>query len=281
MCAISPANDSQQELLYRGVTRLIGWVCTATLIFACCEMAKARNRSEAAAADTLPILVELFTSEGCSSCPPADAMLEKMDAQPIPGAQLIVLSEHVDYWDHDGWKDPYSSSLVTERQNDYVRALGLKTAYTPQVIVDGMSEIRLSDPQQCKQVFQKALAAGTLPVRIVALNVATGNPAIIRGRVEVDKDPDRRDADVYVVAALDHAESQILRGENSGKHLTHVAVVEQIKRIARVTKGNGAAQDFDLKLKSGNDPTNLRLVAFVQQAGPGKVLGAALRKSEN
>jgi hypothetical protein len=208
-------------------------------------------------------------------------MLEKMDAQPIPGAQLIVLSEHVDYWDHDGWKDPYSSSLVTERQNDYVRALGLKTAYTPQVLVDGTSELRLSDPQQFKQVFERAMAAGTLPVRIVALNVGTGAPAIIRGRVEVDNDPNRRDADVYIVAALDHAESQILRGENGGKHLTHVAVVEQIKRIARITKGNGAAQDFELKLKSGNDQRNLRIVAFVQQAGPGKVLGAALRKSEN
>jgi hypothetical protein len=281
MFGISPANDRQRKLLCGGVIGLIGWVCTVTLIFGHCEMAKARNRSEAAAADTLPILVELFTSEGCSSCPPADAMLEKMDAQPIPGAQLIVLSEHVDYWDHDGWKDPYSSSLVTERQNDYVRALGLKTAYTPQVLVDGTSELRLSDPQQFKQVFERAMAAGTLPVRIVALNVGTGASAIIRGRVEVDNDPNRRDADVYIVAALDHAESQVLRGENGGKHLTHVAVVEQIKRIARITKGNGAAQDFELKLKSGNDQRNLRIVAFVQQAGPGKVLGAALRKSEN
>jgi hypothetical protein len=281
MFGISPAIHNQRKCLHGGAIGLIAWACIATLIFGYCAMAKARNRSEAAAADTLPILVELFTSEGCSSCPPADAMLEKMDAQPIPGAQLIVLSEHVDYWDHDGWKDPYSSSLVTERQNDYVRALGLKTAYTPQIIVDGTSELRLSDPQQFKQVFEKAMAAGTLPVRIVVLNIAAGTPAIIRGRVEVDKDPDRRDADVYVVAALGHAESQVVRGENGGKHLTHVAVVEQFKRIAKISKGNGAAQDFELKLKSGNDPTNLRIVVFVQQAGPGKVLGAALRKSEN
>jgi hypothetical protein len=281
MFASSPANHSQRKILHRGVIELVGWACAASLILGFCAMGKARNGSQPSVAGTLPILVELFTSEGCSTCPPADAMLEKMDAQPVPGAQLIVLSEHVDYWNHDGWKDPYSSSSVTERQNDYVRALGLKTAYTPQIIVDGTSELRLADPQQFKQVFEKALATGTLPVRIVALNVGTGAPAIIRGRVEVDQDPDRRDADVYVVAALDHAESQVLRGENGGKHLTHVAVVEQFKRIVRIAKGNGAAQDFELKLKSGSEQTNLRIVVFVQQAGPGKVLGAALRKSED
>lgn len=228
----------------------------------------------------LPVLVELFTSEGCSTCPPADLMLEQMDKQPIPGAQLIVLSEHVDYWDHDGWKDPYSSSSSTDRQNEYIRAFGLKTAYTPQIFIDGASELRLNDPQQLNQVFQKALSAPKIRVRIASLTVEATTSTVVRGRIEVDENPEKHKADVYVVAALDHAESQVLRGENGGKHLTHVAVVQEIKRIAKLEKGKNLAQDFELKIKPGTDPANLRIVALVQESGPGRVLGAALRKLE-
>lgn len=228
-------------------------------------------------ADLHPILVELFTSEGCSSCPPADEFVQKLDTlQPVAGAQLIVLSEHVDYWDHEGWKDPSSSHALTERQGEYVRALKLSTAYTPQIILDGASEMRISDAQQVETLFQQAVAAPKISVRIVTVSVDQG---VLRTHIETDANTDGRNADVYVAVALDHLGSQVLRGENGGRHLTHVAVVQQIAKIGKLQTGKNFAEDARLKLKAGTSLNDIRVVAFVQAPGPGKLLGAALWKA--
>jgi hypothetical protein len=255
--------------------RMITCACVAVLIAGSLLSEGVGYGQETPVQNPSPVLVELFTSEGCSTCPPADALLEQMDKQPIPGAQLIVMSEHVDYWDHGGWKDPYSSSSLTERQNAYVRTLGLKTAYTPQIIIDGLGELQRGDPQRINQLFLQVLALGKVPVHIALVGAET--PAVVRGRIEVDDTTDNRSADVYVAIALDHAESKVSAGENVGKNLTHVAVVKELRRIAKVEKGKGVGQDFEFKLKSGSDPANARIIAFVQEAGPGKVLGAAVR----
>ncbi len=228
-----------------------------------------------------PVLVELFTSEGCSSCPPVDILLKKLDAsQPIPGAQLIVLSEHVTYWDQDGWRDPNSSSALTERQDSYEAALGEKTPYTPQLIVDGTHQVRAGDPKQVQGTLEKAAATPKVPVRIGDVTVDAGTPTLLRTHIETDANFEKHSADIYVAVALDHVESQVLRGENGGRHLLHVAVVQELNKIGKLPKGKSFSQDVELKLKPGTDPRNVRLVVLVQESGPGKVLGAALRKPE-
>jgi hypothetical protein len=228
-----------------------------------------------------PVLVELFTSEGCSSCPPADEFVQKLDAlQPVPGAYLIVLSEHVDYWDHDGWKDPNSSPALTDRQNAYVRALGLSTPYTPQIIVDGTREMGLSDPQVVEQIFRQAVSTPKVPVRISTVTFDHGKSDLLRAHLEADQDNDNTSADLYLAIALDHTESQVLRGENGGRHLKHVAVVQQIAKVGKLQKGKALVEDVALKLKPGLATDNLRVVAFVQKPGPGKLLGVAVWKPE-
>jgi hypothetical protein len=226
-----------------------------------------------------PILVELFTSEGCSSCPPADALLEKLDgAEPSPGAQLIVLSEHVDYWDHDGWKDPASSASITERQTSYVHALGLQTPYTPQMIVDGSIELHMDDPKQMIRVFQDDGAKPKSPVHIDTVSVDADNSGIVQAHIQADGTSDKRNADVYVAIALGRVESQVLHGENSGRHLTHVAVVQELTKVGKLQKGKSFDETVRMKLKPGTYAKNVRVVAFVQEPGPGTLLGAALWK---
>ncbi len=229
-------------------------------------------------APATPILVELFTSEGCSSCPPADALLERMDAsQPIPGVHLIVLSEHVDYWNHDGWKDPYSSSLFTDRQSAYVHSLGLNTAYTPQFIIDGNLELKAGDPEEVRRVFQKDLAAPKVSVQIDSVTVDPATPPLLRAHIAVNGDSAKHNADIFVAIALDHAESQVSAGENAGHHLKHVAVVQELIKVGKLAKGKNFDQDVQVKLKPDTNAKNVRIIAFVQEPGAGRVLGSALQ----
>jgi len=237
----------------------------------------ARPANHDGAASPAPVLLELFTSEGCSSCPPADNFVRSVDAkQPFPGVQLIVLSEHVDYWDQDGWKDPFSSHSFTDRQTEYVHALRLDTPYTPQIIVNGTTILK-GNPQQIAQIFAKAADAPKVLVRIASVTVGTP-PDVVRAHIDVDGSAAAHSADIFVAVALDHAESQVLKGENSGKRLAYVAVVEEIKKVGKLNKGKNFSEDVELKLKSAPDPKNLRLVAFAQEPGPGEVLGAAMAK---
>lgn len=243
------------------------------------QQAEAETRSATPSTSKMPVpvLVELFTSEGCSSCPPADVILQRLDEfQPIPGAQLIILSEHVTYWDHDGWKDPNSSRIFTERQNSYETTLGEKEPYTPQFVIDGAKSVSLEHPQSLEDALTKAKTDPKVALAISGVEIDPADPMTLRAHLEVAANFDKHSADIYVAVALNRVESQVLRGENGGKRLEHAAVVQQLSKVGKLSKGKPFAEDVHFRLKSGEKLKDLRIVSFAQESGPGKLVAAAV-----
>ncbi|MGB7136934.1 MAG: DUF1223 domain-containing protein [Acidobacteriaceae bacterium] len=228
-----------------------------------------------------PILLELFTSEGCSSCPPVDVWAERLDHfQPVQGAQIIVLSEHVNYWDHDGWKDPFSSDQLTARQREYEQMMGTDGMYTPQVILNGAEVVNVANSAQViKQTFEKAATLATVPVHLSGVTLAAGDPTSLSGKVTVDATGEKHSGDVFVAVALNQTQTDVLAGENDGKKLTNIAVVRDLVKVGKLEKGKSFEDPFTIKLWPGADPANLRVVAFVQQGDMGHVLGAAMTQA--
>jgi len=225
-----------------------------------------QDRVIAADGEPAPVLVELFTSEGCSSCPPADALLARLDAtQPVAGARVIVLSEHVTYWNSLGWRDPFSQEAMTERQRNYAEHFGLAEVYTPQAVVDGAAEFVGSDERAMLRAVEKAASAAKTPISIENAQIAGGEVRFaVRGG----------DGKAQLMAALaeDAAQSNVLRGENGGRTLRHVAVVRDLKEM-----GAGAADGRVLSLKAPAGSESLRLVVFLVDRRSGRVVGLAER----
>ena len=239
-------------------------------------MLTVRPNSVHAADARTPILVELFTSEGCSSCPPADKLLAKLDAQPLAGAELIVMSEHVDYWNHIGWKDPYSARFYSDRQTTYADRFGIDGPYTPQMVVDGTSQFVGSDAAAANKAFSKALAAHKLAMHLSSISIDASH--ILQAHLEIgalDASFDVHNAEVHFAVALNRAESQVSGGENAGSKLIHVSVVRSLEKVGDLKAGQAFSKDLHIKLEPGADPHNLRVIVFVQEAGQGRVLGAA------
>jgi len=221
-----------------------------------------------------PVLVELFTSEGCSDCPPADQLLQKFDqSQPVAGADLIVLSEHVDYWDHDGWRDPYSSRQYSERQSSYASQFGLSTVYTPQLVIDGRFQLVGSDERQAILAIEKATKAEKVPVSISSITLGAGG--LVTVHVDAGALPSStaaKTADVLIGTADESDESHVTSGENARRTLRHISVLRSLTRVTKVTQAGGFSGDVSVNLNPAS-AGNLRLIAIVQEPEAGKVLG--------
>jgi hypothetical protein len=215
-----------------------------------------------------PVVVELFTSEGCSSCPPADAMLIKLSHQRSTNiANLILLEEHVEYWNDGGWHDRFSGPTYTQRQYDYVHKLHLATAYTPQIVIDGHLQTSGNKPADVQQFL---LQAAKTP-KPVAVTLQLTAPDKLQ--VAVDN-PSRAKVDVLFAVTEDDLSTNVKAGENGGHTLTHSAVVRELNRLGSTSDAK-FEKTVNVPQKSDWKKSDLRAVVFVQNASTGEVLGAA------
>jgi hypothetical protein len=175
-------------------------------------------------ADRVPVVIELFTSEGCSSCPPADSLLKKLAwDQGVPGADVIALGFHVTYWDRLGWKDPFSLPLATDRQQAYSRVFGEDRIYTPQAVIDGQDELVGSDEAGVRRAIANAAKRPHTRITLEPTYTRDG----VSARITIPGVPPgiKEPLDLLFFVTEGGLTSDVKRGENRGRALQHEAVV--------------------------------------------------------
>eukprot|EP01133_Synstelium_polycarpum_P021247 gene21247-25523_t len=171
-------------------------------------------------------VVELFTSEGCSSCPPADALIAKIEKESLD-LPIYILAYHVDYWDKLGWKDPFSSSKFSARQHQYANWLNLSTLYTPQIVVNGSQEFVGSE----ESTLRKSIAAVCSKSAKNDLKISLNKSDDQSLDLEYHTGQQTKNYSLFIALVTPKASSQVLRGENKGRMLSHVQIVTWIKNI--------------------------------------------------
>jgi hypothetical protein len=228
----------------------------------------------------IPVIVELFTSEGCSSCPSADRLLDRLDrSQPLSGVHVIALEEHVDYWNNLGWKDPFSSAQYRVRQNDYAaRVFQTDNIYTPQMIVNGQAGFSGGDASRAQQEIGRAAQS---PISVVDLktapNATDANLIDLTVDVTNPKTAKIRNSNVYLAVTESGLATNVSAGENSGRRLLHAPVVRSFGVIGKLdARGTNTGHITNtLRLPVEWQRANLRAVVFVQERDSYKITGAA------
>jgi hypothetical protein len=231
------------------------------------------------------VVVELFTSEGCSSCPPADQLLARLESFPrygnagrskqvvmlAPGVDVIALGEHVDYWDDLGWKDRFSSPLFSARQQDYGRALHLENVYTPEIVVNGQKEVLGSDSRAVQEAISKAAKEPHAQVAIAMTSAETISFSVSK------LPPGSHEADILLGVTEGGLVTSVYGGENGGRQLRHSAVVRSLASLGRLDPKRPGEYSAVAQLNLRQDwvRANLKLVLFVQDRTTRRILGAA------
>jgi hypothetical protein len=231
----------------------------------------AASRAVAQKVGRTPVLVELFTSEGCDTCPPADKFLQKLSLeQPIEGIEIIAMAQHVDYWNRLGWIDPFSSPLFSKRQNYYATFFKHDSVYTPQIIVNGTRELRGKDGM--KPIEE----AGKDSTGIIKLSIESATANTVSLNIKITKLPKISNSDHAIVTLAvteDDLSSKVLRGENSGRKLNHMSIVRMLRNIGEASPDESVLL-AEITLEKSWKRDDLSVVAFVQEAESRRVLAS-------
>jgi hypothetical protein len=219
------------------------------------------------------VLVELFTSEGCSSCPPADELLRQISGHTTPQGQLIIgLSEHVRYWDYLGWKDPYSSDTFTSRQSAFSEHFGLDSVYTPQMVVNGSEQFVGGDRRALAAAFAREVTRAHIDLHINSAQVTANRLVLNYSAANL---PSHRRLRLFAVLVDDQDESSVHAGENSGKKLIHASVARELVPLGQLNPTDGLSTSLQLPESFLADShKGHHLVLFAQDPADGAVLGA-------
>jgi hypothetical protein len=210
-----------------------------------------------------PVVVELFTSQGCLSCPPADALLGELAQR----EGVLALSFHVDYWNYIGWKDPFSSPRMTDRQRSYMLALGQRYVYTPQMVIDGRYQEVGSNEAAIKHLVERLAGSDSRKLGI-SLVAEEGNRVTLR----IPARPYSGEAAVWLVAYDDKHTTKIGRGENAGRTLSYYHVVRELRRIGT---WRGGEEKISLDLTDERRLGFENCAVIVQAVAGGPIIGAA------
>ena len=254
-------------------------VLAACFALALQSYAQAPARSSATASAPKPVIVELFTSGGCSDCPPAEALALQLEKrQPIASADVIVLEEHVDYWNSNGWRDPFSSVEWTTRQEGYVSKLGNGEPYTPEMVVDGSAEFVGSDARGAARAIENAASVRQTSVTIVPAKADPKGAEDFNIHVgKLEGAPAGDSAEIWLAVTEDGLHSSVGAGENRGRVLYHAAVVRSLKRIGTARADSDAAFNGTARVEINStwNRNGLRAVVFVQDKKNLRIIGAS------
>jgi hypothetical protein len=213
------------------------------------------------------VLVELYTAEGCPTCPPAGrALVSLQKEQPAPNTEIITLAFHVDYWNERGWTDKFSSPLFSQRQQYYTNKFKIGASYTPQMIVDGNYEFVGSNLEKAKQFIGEASKITKAKIQL-ELNEQTL-------KVNISEIPKHTDATIYLAIAEDNLSSEVAKGKNSTLKLEHISVVRELRLIGNLPATNQSfSAEHQFQIQPDWKKENLKLVVFIQEKQSRKIIG--------